>query len=83
MNLEKTQLAYISHVDEQLIWDAQVLNFKSIIDFRVTRKYLKCQWKGMQKTCGKHAADWQYRTHRAMIQPTMNFADCDLGINLQ
>ena len=34
----------------------------------------------MEKTCGKNAAEWQYKTHRAMIQPTMDFADCDLGM---
>ena len=50
------------------------------LHFRVTRKYLKCLWKTMEKTCSKNAAEWQYKTHRAMIQPTMDFADCDLGM---
>ncbi len=40
---------------------------------------LKCNFAAIDDTCGKRAAEWQYRAHRTMIQPTMDWANCDLG----
>ncbi len=44
------------------------------------RRLLSCQWKSMEHFCGEDAADWQYDMHRIMVEPTMDYADCDLGI---